>query len=59
MTLTLYCDLSNNANEKYLKSELNKISEWLTSNKLSLMHGRLNYGVSYSAKESLTFYIDY
>ena len=33
---TLYCNLSNNANENYLNSELNKISEWLASNKLSL-----------------------
>ena len=33
---TLYCNLSNNANENYLNSELNKISEWLASKKLSL-----------------------
>ena len=33
---TLYCDLSNNTNENHLNSELNKISEWLASNKLSL-----------------------
>ena len=34
------CNLSNNTNENYLNSELNKISEWLASNKLSLLHGR-------------------
>ena len=33
---TLYCTLSNNANKNYLNSELNKISEWMASNKLSL-----------------------
>ena len=33
---TLYCNLSNNTNENDLNSELHKISEWLTSNKLSL-----------------------
>ena len=33
---TLYCNLSNNPNDNYLNSELNKISEWLSSNKLPL-----------------------
>ena len=43
--ITLYCNLSNNTNENDLNIELHKISEWLASNKLSLMLRRPNLWV--------------
>ena len=33
---TLYCNLSDNLNEAVINNELNKITDWLSSNKLSL-----------------------
>ena len=52
---TLYCNLSNNANENYLNSELNKISECLASNKLSLNARKTKFMVF----QNSISYIDY
>ena len=52
---TLYCNLSNNTNEKDLNSELHKISEWLTSNKLSLNALKTKFMVFHSMQRKVTY----
>ena len=50
---TLYCNPSNNANENYLNSELNKISEWLASNKLSLYARKTKFMVFHTVQRKI------
>ena len=45
---TLYCNLSNNTNENDLNFELNKMVEWLASNKLSLNAHKTKFMVFHS-----------
>ena len=52
---TLYCNLSNNTNENYLSSELHKISEWLTSNKLSLNAQKTKFMVFHSMQRKVKY----
>ena len=52
---TLYCNLSNNANENYLNSELNKISEWLASNKLSLNTRKTKFMVFHTVQRKIQY----
>ena len=37
---TLYCNLNNDVNERKINIELDKIYDWLSSNKLSLNKGK-------------------
>ena len=52
---TLYCNLSNNTNEKDLNSELHKISEWLASNKLSLNAQKTKFMVFHSMQRKVKY----
>ena len=52
---TLYCNLSNNTNENYLSSEPYKISEWLTSNKLSLNAQKTKFMVFHSMQRKVKY----
>ena len=52
---TIYCNLSNNANENYLNSELNKISEWLASNKLSLNARKTKFMVFHTVQSKIQY----
>ena len=54
---TLYCNLSNNANERYLSSELNKNSEWLASNKLSLNVRKTKFMVFHTVQRKVQYFI--
>ena len=51
----LYCKLSNNENKNYLNSELNKISEWLTSNKLSLNVRKAKFMVFHTVQRKFQY----
>ena len=50
---TLYCNLSNNINENDLNSKLHKISEWLSSNKLSLNVQKTKFMVFHSMQRKV------
>ena len=52
---TLYCNLSKNAKENYLNSELNKISEWLASNKLSLNARKTKFMVFHTVQRKIQY----
>ena len=52
---TLYWNLSNNANENYLNSELNKIREGLASNKLSLNARKTKFMVFHTVKRKVQY----
>ena len=52
---TFYCNLSNNANGIYLNSELNKISEWLASNKLSLNARKTKFMVLHTVQRKVQY----
>ena len=52
---TLDCNLSNNAYENYLNSELNKISEWLASNKLSLSARKTKFMVFHTVQRKIQY----
>ena len=52
---TLYCDLSNNTNGNYLNSKLNKISECLTSNKLSLTARKTKFKVFHTVRMKVKY----
>ena len=49
---TLYCNLNGVNSEVTINNELSKISEWLPSNKLSLILRKLNLWFSYTTKKS-------
>ena len=52
---TLYCNLSNNTNENDRNSELYKISEWLTSNKLSLNAQKIKFIVFHLMQKKVKY----
>ena len=52
---TLYCNLSNNTNENDLNSELHNISEWLSSNTLSLNAQKTKFMVFHSMQRKVTY----
>ena len=52
---TFYCNLSNNANRIYLNFELNKISEWLASNKLSLNARKTKFMVLHTVQRKVQY----
>ena len=52
---TLFCNINNDINDNEINRQLNTISEWLLSNKLSLniKKTKLLYGISYKPKKSI------
>ena len=52
---TLYCNLSDNLNEAVINNELNKITDWLSSNKLSLNVKKTKYMVFHTIQRHIFY----
>ena len=52
---TLYCNLSQNCNDLILNNELIKITDWLSSNKLSLNVKKTKCMVFHTAQRNITY----
>ena len=52
---TLYCNLNETLSDVVINNELNKISEWLSSNKLSLNIKKTKYMVFHTARRKITY----
>ena len=52
---TIFCNISNDIHDIKINRQLNTISEWLLSNKLSLNVKKTQiYGISYQQKKTIT-----
>ena len=52
---TLICNLDQNLDEQVLNSELNKINEWMSSNKLSLNVKKTKYMIFHTPQRHVTY----